>query len=72
VLVRRGLDAGGQGGGGAGSVLRFVAADAVSEGVVGDRPGAAERIARRRSREQGLGGGAAQGHGRELARRRGN
>lgn len=44
-LVRRGLDACGQGGCGAGGVLRFVAADAVAEGVVGNRPGPAERIA---------------------------
>ncbi len=44
-LVRRGLDACCQGGCGSGGVLRFVAADTVSEGVVGDRPGAAERIA---------------------------
>lgn len=46
-LVRRGLDAFGQGGCGSGGVLRFVAADTVAEGVVGDRPGTAERIARR-------------------------
>ena len=33
-----------EGGGGAGGVLGFVAADGVSEGVFGDRPGTVERV----------------------------
>ena len=52
-LVRRRLDAGGQGSGGASGVLGFVAADGVSEGVFGDGPGAVEGVATGGSGEEG-------------------
>jgi hypothetical protein len=41
-LVGRRLDADGESGGGAGGILGFVAADGVSEGVLGGRPGTVE------------------------------
>ena len=44
-LVRRRLDAGSERGGRAGGVLGFVAADGVSKGVFGNRPGAVEGVA---------------------------
>ena len=58
-LVGRRLDAHGEGSGGAGGVLGFVAADGVSEGVFGDRPGTVEGVAVGGSGEQGCGAGDA-------------
>ena len=54
-LVGRRLDADGEGGGGAGGVLGFVAADGVSEGVFGDGPGTVEGVAVGGSGEEGCG-----------------
>jgi hypothetical protein len=56
-LVGRRFDAFGQSGGGAGGILGFVAADGVSEGVFGDRPGAVEGVTLAGSGEQSSGAG---------------